>query len=163
MTGRVKARCDTVLVRIGRWMVRRLTAPVTDLPACASSDFQTLQQTLRVGDVVLVEGREYISTAIKYLTQIGLVSCCPVRRRSEVGDGRAGWSALVEVTLGEGFIAVPLSNYCLYNLRICRPHRLSLSDRERVASFMMGRIATRCDHCNIVDLARYLFVTPVPP
>ena len=163
MTGRVKAGCDTVLDRVGRWMARRLTTPVEDLPVCAPSDLQTLQQTLRVGDVVLVEGREYISSAIKYLTQSTWSHAALFVGDLMPGDGRAERLRLVEVTLGEGCIAVPLSKYCLYNLRICRPHRLSLCDRKRVASFMINRIGTRYDHRNIVDLARYFFPTPPVP
>jgi hypothetical protein len=70
---------------------------------------------------------------------------------------------LVEVTLEEGCVAVPLSKYANFNTRICRPVGLTDSDRKAVVDFMIGSIGLRYDHKNIVDLARYLLPTPPVP
>jgi hypothetical protein len=159
----LKAECDTMLDRLGRRMAERLNAPITELPSCAPSDFRRLQKTLRVGDVVLVEGREHISTAIKYLTQ-STWSHAALFVGDLMPSTRAGKRLhLVEVNLGEGCVAVPLSKYCRYNIRICRPSGLKPADRRAVAAFMIERIGTRYDPRNIIDLARYFLPTPPVP
>jgi hypothetical protein len=65
----IKTACDAVLERIGRHFARKLNQPVSGYKPYTPSDFATLCQTLEVGDVLLVEGGERISGAIKYLTQ----------------------------------------------------------------------------------------------
>jgi hypothetical protein len=70
---------------------------------------------------------------------------------------------LIEVNIGTGCIAVPLSKYQTYNTRICRPIGLTFEDRRKVIQFMVDHLGLKYDMRNIVDLARYLLPTlPVP-
>jgi hypothetical protein len=68
---------------------------------------------------------------------------------------------LVEVEVEEGCIAVPLSKYARFNIRICRPIGLTPEDRAAVVDFMVKRIGLKYDMRNLVDLMRYLL--PFPP
>lgn len=143
-------------------MAMRLRAECADCRPYTPSDPLTLYRSLKVGDVLLVEGSSRISSAIKYLTQstwshatlyVGDSLPPPVD-----GSERA---RLVEVNVGEGCIAAPLSKYARHNTRICRAISLSDDDRQAVARFMIARLGMRYDMRNILDLVRYFF--PAPP
>lgn len=150
--------------RIGRRLADKLNRPSSGYQPYTPSDFETLCRVLRPGDVLLVEGRERISVAIKYLTQstwshaaiyVGDVLAPPL-------DGGER-PRLVEVNLGDGCVASPLSKYTSYNTRICRPVGLNAAETEQVVGFMIARIGLRYDHRNIFDLLRYFVPTPPVP
>jgi len=152
------------LDRLGQWLARVLSREIKGPPDIGYSDPQTLAAALLPGDVLLVEGRQKLSTAIKYLTQstwshsalyVGDVLPTP-----EDGGERP---SLIEVNLGEGCVAAPLSKYRYANSRICRPIGLSAKDRDAVIGFMVERIGYAYDMKNIIDLARYLLPTPPVP
>lgn len=160
----LKAACDRMLDYIGRRVARKLNAPTSGYKPYTPSDFETLCRTLRVGDVLLVEGGARISEAIKYLTQstwshaaVYVGNLAP-----EPPDGSEP-NRLVEVDLREGCISVPLSKYASYNTRICRPKGLSHADRHAVARFMLDNIGLEYDMRNIFDLVRYFVPTPPVP
>jgi hypothetical protein len=159
----LKATCDTILDRIGRHFARKLNEPSSGYKPYTPSDFATLCQTLQVGDVVLVEGRERISGAIKYLTQStwshAALYVGDMARQEAEGEPHR----LVEVDLREGCISVPLSKYSSYNTRICRPKGVSDADRHAVAQYMLDNIGLTYDLRNIFDLFRYFFPTPPVP
>jgi hypothetical protein len=159
----LKATCDTILDRIGRHFARKLNEPSSGYKPYTPSDFATLCQTLQVGDVLLVEGRERISGAIKYLTQStwshAALYVGEMARQEAEGEPHR----LVEVDLREGCISVPLSKYSSYNTRICRPKGLSDTDRHAVAQYMLDNIGLTYDLRNIFDLFRYFFPTPPVP
>ena len=69
---------------------------------------------------------------------------------------------LVEANLGEGVVGAPLSKYCRYHTRICRPIGLTADDCARVCTYAAERIGFDYDVKNIFDLLRYLFPLPVP-
>lgn len=145
--------------KIGSALGRYLESDRDAVPGYVAQDFDALCATIRVGDVLLVEGRARISTAIKYLTQSSWshAALC-------VADARdGGVCELVEVTLREGCHRLPLGRYAGFNTRICRPASLSEDERATVARFMTDRIGLRYDLRNIWDLARYLFPTPPVP
>jgi hypothetical protein len=155
---------DGILDGVGRLIAARLQVPASGYEPFTPSDPETLRQTLRPADVLLVEGNQKIATAIKYLTQstwshaaiyVGAV------------PGAAGSSeeplSLIEANLGEGVVAVPLSKYASFNTRVCRPVGLSETDQQRVVRFVLERVGYRYDTRNIVDLVRYLFPTPPVP
>jgi hypothetical protein len=60
---------DTVLDIIGRRIAERLEVPAAGYEPFSPSDAETLRRTLQPADVLLVEGRQKLATAIKYLTQ----------------------------------------------------------------------------------------------
>jgi len=155
---------EVLLDRIGRALARFLEREPERRFVFGPSDRNTLLRVMRPGDVLLVEGRAKLSTAIKYLTQstwshsaLYVGDALP-----EPGDG-AERARLIEVILGEGCIAVPLSKYENQNTRICRPVGLTPEDRASIVAFMIDRLGTKYDMKNIFDLARYLLPTvPVP-
>ncbi len=155
---------DTALDRAGRWLARRLNQPSAGYCPFTPSDYDSLCRTLEPGDVLLVEGRERISNAIKYLTQStwshAAVFVGDRMPRPEDGSERP---RLIEVTLEAGCEAVPLSKYARHNTRICRPRGLTRAERAQVVEFMVARIGLRYDLRNILDLLRYFLPTPPVP
>jgi hypothetical protein len=163
MIASFKNTCDTMLDRIGHWMARRLHAPTPGYQPYALSDHDKLCQTLRIGDVVLVEGRQNVSVAIKYLTQSTWSHAALYVGNMASLSADDELPRLIEVELAEGCVAVPLSKCRDHNIRICRPRGLPRADRLAVARFMVERIGMRYDFRNILDLARYFLPTPPVP
>lgn len=164
MTSTLGKAVDGMLDRLGRRLARKLNSESSGYKPFTPSDFATLCRTLHPGDVLLIEGRERISNAIKYLTQstwshaaLYVGDALP----EPVGGGER--LRLIEVNLGEGCVAVPLSKYASYNTRICRPAGLSREECGRVTGFMLGQLGLKYDLRNIFDLLRYFFPTPPVP
>lgn len=156
--------CDSALDAVGRQLARLLTRPRTGDASSSPSNFDAVSRTLEPGDVLLVEGRGKISTAIKYLTQSTWSHAALCVGKPMLGAPEAGRDhCLVEVDLGQGCILVPLSKYAGDNMRICRPVGLSAAERSEVVGFMTQRIGTCYDLRNIFDLARYFLPTPPVP
>ena len=152
---------DTVLDFFGRRIAERLEVPVIGCEPFAPSDPETLSRTLRPADVLLVEGRQKLGTAIKYLTQStwSHAALYAGNLLPESGDG----CLLIEANLGEGVVAVPLRKYCCFNTRICRPVGLTEEERKQVVGFAAARLGQKYDTRHVLDLARYLFPTPPVP
>lgn len=123
------------------------------------SDPARLRASLQPADVLLVEGNQRISAAIKYLTQ-STWSHAALYAGPALAEGEG---ELIEADLSNGVIAVPLGKYAGLNTRICRPLGLTAADRERVIAFAVERLGMAYDLRNAVDLARYLFPTPPVP
>lgn len=164
MVETAKAQRDTFLDRLGRFLADRLQDESSGYQPYTPSDPETLRRALQPGDVLLVEGNQKVSGAIKYLTQstwshaaLYVGDALP-----EPGDGSER-KRLIEVNLGEGCVAVPLSKYRTYNTRICRASGLMPDDREAVVGFMVERIGHRYDLKHIFDLLRYFLPTPPIP
>lgn len=159
---------DTAIDRTLDWFGRRLSSklrsPSTGYRPYTPSDYETLCRVLRRGDVLLVEGNERISAAIKYLTQSTWSHAAMF-----VGDalpepeGGGERPRLIEVNLGEGCVAAPLSKYRHHNTRISRAAGLSDADRAALVGFMRARLGLRYDMRNVFDLARYFLPTPPVP
>jgi hypothetical protein len=148
---------------IGRLIAHYLQKPVHGFEPFTPSAPEALRQSLRPGDVLLVEGNYNISGVIKYLTQstwshsalyVGPVLGCAA------DDGEP--HVLVEANVGEGVVSAPLSKYFRFHTRICRPVGLTEADGERVCTYAIERIGFAYDLKNIIDLLRYLFPLPVP-
>lgn len=155
---------NETLSKIGNMLARKLVRESSGYEPYTPSDFKTLHATLKPGDVLLVEGNQHVSAAIKYLTQstwshaafyVGDVL-------PEPSDGSER-PRLIEVNLGEGCLASPLSRYESYNTRICRAVGLSDEDREKVVEFMISKIGLQYDVKNIFDMLRYFLPTPPVP
>ncbi|PZN57228.1 MAG: lipo-like protein [Proteobacteria bacterium] len=160
----MSAPADTLLDRLGRWLARRLQDESSGYEPYTPSDPATLRRVLQPGDILLVEGNQKISAAIKYLTQStwshAALYVGDALPEPEDGSERP---RLIEVTLGQGCVAVPLSRYRTYNTRICRASGLTPEDRNAVVSFMVSKIGLRYDLKNIFDLLRYFLPTPPVP
>lgn len=164
METRLGIACDTALDRIGRFLAGKLTRTSSGYRPFTPSDTNSLCQALLPGDVLLVEGSQRVSNAIKYLTQSTWSHAALF-----VGDALPAPAdgserpRLIEVNLGEGCVARPLSKYASYNTRICRAAGLTAEERAAVVRFMIDRIGLHYDLRNIIDLLRYFFPTPPVP
>ncbi len=155
---------------LGNTLARYLTKTVASYKPFSVHHHSTLASVMQPGDVLLVEGDHRISTAIKYLTQstwshaafyLGTHSHSKDTSLPE----RSGESEelLVEADLENGVITVPLSKYTRYNIRICRPHKLTEADRSTLCDYMIDSLGMQYDLKNITDLARYLLPQPPVP
>jgi hypothetical protein len=160
---------DTLLDRLGARLAARLQAQTSGYEPYTPSDQETLARTLRPGDVLLIEGNQRVSAAIKYLTQSTWSHAAffagdqmpltldqatlPVIERPQ----------LIEVNIGEGCVAVPLKKYASFNTRICRPIALTPDDRTALVGFMISRLGMKYDLKNILDMLRYFMPTPPVP
>lgn len=153
---------ESFLDRAGRWLSHILTTESTGYRPYTPSDPETLRATLRPGDVLLVEGNQRLSAAIKYLTQSTWSHAALYVGDRFTEAGRTD-DVLVEVTVEEGCIASPLSKYSSHNTRICRPIGLTDADRREIIDFMVDAIGLRYDLKNVVDLVRYLLPNPPVP
>jgi hypothetical protein len=155
---------DTLADRLGRHLARKLDEPAPGARPFTHANVAALRRTLQPGDVLLVEGNTRASVAIKYLTMstwshAALYVGNAVGRVSPYGEPLS----LIEVNLGEGCVAAPLSKYEHYNTRICRASDLAPQDRARVVDFMISSLGTRYDMKNITDLLRFFLPTPPVP
>jgi len=149
---------------IGRALAAFLEKPLSLAPPFALTDPAMLLACLRPGDVLLVEGNNRISLAIKYLTQSSW-SHAALYVGDAVSHLRPGMpaGALIEADLRRGVIAVPLAKYTMFNTRICRPVQLTDEDRHAVVDFMVRSLGKRYDLKNIFDLMRFLLPQPPVP
>jgi hypothetical protein len=144
---------------LGRLIVRFLTEPNASCAPGMPTNINALEQTARAGDVLLVEGRERISGAIKYLTQStwSHAALC-------VGqDEETGAMQFVETDVAHGVRLVTADHYKAYHMRLCRPIGLSETEIATVCDAARARIGDTYDVRNVIDLARYLFPTPPVP
>ena len=161
----MKATLGRIRNQIGDWLIGYLTRPTPGYFCYAPNCAAHLREVIRCGDVLLVEGNQRFSTAVKYLTQSSW-SHSALYVGDELAPGRASNGEpldLVEADLGRGVTAVPLSKYDCFHTRICRPAGLSAADCRRVAQFMLDSIGLEYDLKNVIDLARYLLPTPPVP
>lgn len=155
---------DRQLDRLGHRLASKLKQPSSGYQPYTPSDFPTLCRILRPGDILLIEGGERISTAIKYLTQSTWSHAAMyVGDHLPAAGARPEPHHLVEVNLGEGCVSAPLSKYASYNTRICRPVGLTEAECAKVTAFMIERIGLKYDLRNIFDLLRYFLPTPPVP
>lgn len=150
------------LDKFGNWLAKILQKESSGYRPFTPSDPETLERTLRPGDILLIEGNQKIAVAIKYLTQ-STWSHAALYVGDAIMSAKKNYDGphLIESNLGEGCVAVPLSKYETYNTRICRAVNLTNADQKKVVQFMIDHLGTLYDTRNIIDLARYLF--PMPP
>src|SRR5437764_2205002 len=153
---------------------RVLTKPRGNYNRILSTDLETLRQTVRKGDVILVDGDQRVSEVIKYLTQsswshvalyVGdeLLQRFPTRREELVRANGQDAQHLIVEALQEGVVASPLSKYAAFNLRVCRPHGLQRDDLQRVLNEVIAQLGSSYDLKNLLDLARYFFPVSLIP
>ena len=115
------------------WFIRQITRPRHNYRRFLYNDPQKLKATIAPGDVLLVDGDQRVSQAVKYLTQSSwshsalFIGDALLRRDpSTAADmrkrfGREARYLIVEALVAEGVIVSPLVKYIDYNIRICRP------------------------------------------
>lgn len=152
-----------VLDRFGQAIARYLEKPAAGYEPFTPSDPDALRQSLRPGDVLLVEGNNHIAGVIKYLTQStwshSALHVGPIEG-VRTADGEP--HVLIEANVGEGVCSAPLSKYYQFHTRICRPVGLTEEDVKRVCRYAIERIGFDYDLKNILDLMRFMFPLPAP-
>ncbi len=150
--------------KIGRRLARYLSRPRESSAELSTSRPGDLAETLKPGDVLLIDGNSTFSVAVKYLTQSSWSHAAlyigDILGKPEPGEEPL---TLLEVDVNKGVQAVPLSYYAEYHTRICRPVGLSRKQIRQVVEFAVARIDQKYDLKNIFDLARYLIPTPMVP
>ena len=153
---------------LSRAMVEYLLGTVSNYQRRVPNNLARLAQTLRPGDVLLVEGNARISQIIMYMTQSSWSHAAmylgdallrwggPEADRALEAFGPEASQLLIESDLKTGVAVIPLSHYLEQNLRICRPQGLRPESLDRVLVEMFQHLGVRYDHRNTLDLARYL-------
>ncbi|MEZ4741426.1 MAG: lipo-like protein [Bdellovibrionota bacterium] len=148
------------VLKIGSWCCRFLSKYLlkylgAECSSCAppTHSFELLEKTVRPFDVILVEGKQRYSAAIKYLTQSNWSHAAVY-----IGDG-----VIIEAEVDSGVIKSPLNKYRGYHTRICRPISITADDQIILLDFLKSQIGYQYDLKNIFDLARYLLPTPPVP
>lgn len=155
---------NLTLGKIGAFLASRLAKESSGYKPYTPSDQDTLRKNLQPGDILLVEGNQFVSGAIKYLTQSTWSHAAfyvgDILPKPKDGSERP---TLIEVNVGTGCTAVKLSKYEKFNTRICRPVGLSKKDKKTTIDFMISKIGLQYDLKNIFDLLRYFIPTPPVP
>jgi Permuted papain-like amidase enzyme, YaeF/YiiX, C92 family len=145
---------------VGR-LIARFRKPANHCEPFPPNDPADLRDTLRPGDILLVEGKGRLSGGIKYLTQSSWSHAAlyvgPMAGAAT--DGKP--HVLIEANIDEGVVSAPLSKYQHCRTRICRPVGLSKADCETVCRYAVERIGLGYDFKNIVGLMRYLLPWPM--
>ncbi len=145
-------------------LAKYLTKTITTYRPFSVHRSNELAAIMQPGDILLVEGDQRVSSAIKYLTQSTWSHAAfYIDTMPEGVEGYKGEQLLIEADLENGVIAVPLSKYSKHNIRICRPLNLSDQDRTKLCDFMASSLGMEYDLKNITDLLRYLMPNPPVP
>jgi len=150
------------------WMVGVLTRPRRVYHRYVENDLVRLNRHVRKADVILIDGDQRVSQAIKTLTTSSWSHNCvyigdeilrrdhPLKREVEERFGREARHLVIEALVDRGVILSPLSKYANFNIRICRAHRLRPEDAQIVLDDLISKIGLKYDIKNFTDLARYL-------
>jgi hypothetical protein len=153
-----------ILRFFGRIIIRYLEKPILNYRSYQFLPLAELEANLQPGDVLLVEGNQRVSSAIKYLTQSTWSHAAfYVGREAGLRDKHGHIASLVEADLSEGVIAASLTKYLGYNTRICRPVLITEADRDMVTGYIIDALGQSYDVKNVIDLARYLLPQPPVP
>ena len=149
---------------LGQALARYLMQPHAHQQVGMPAHRHALAQSLRPGDVLLVEGNSRVSTAIKYLTQ-STWSHAAFFVGPQLGgvDAQGQPYLLIEADMLEGVCKRPLSHYHGYPTRICRPVGLGEADLQRLLNEVTSKLGGQYDLKNMLDLARYLLPVPLLP
>ena len=129
------------LKSLGRMLLRRMESKTRPYEKRIVNNMTNLKKVIRVGDVMLVEGRSEVSRIIQVLTQSSWSHIAMFVGDKLIDGGNhiptdpnTGLDpadrdhALIEADAGNGVIAVPLDKYRDYNIRICRPQILIIPE-----------------------------------
>ena len=158
------------VLRVGsKLLAKYLTKTVSSYQPFSVHRTASLAAIMQPGDILLVEGDQRISSAIKYLTQSTwshaafYIDKMPHRTEADTTEAGSDNNLLIEADLENGVITVPLAKYSKNNIRICRPLNLTDSDLDKLCLYMTNGIGMKYDLKNITDLMRYLLPNPPVP
>lgn len=150
-----------ILQSLGRALTAYLTAPSRAPYTNTPTSEQALSRVLKPGDILLVEGRQRISAAIKYLTNSTWSHAALCIEAASASMDRS--ARFVEADASCGVRVVSSSAYAGLHARICRPVGLRESEIEALIGFALDHVGDEYDLVNVIDLARYLLPTPPVP
>lgn len=152
-----------MLNALGRRLAAYLCAPAHVHSAAPATPLHLLLASLKIADVILVEGNDRFSIAIKYLTQ-STWSHAAMFVGTHIRPGQsAPEPCFIEANVLDGVRIVGVEAFAGSHLRICRAIGLNDDARMRVAAHMFDHLGDQYDLRNIFDLARYLIPTPPVP
>ena len=154
---------NRLTLSLGTWLATYLTKEVQVGSTAPPSDPLHLQATLRPGDVLLVEGRTRISSAIKYLTQSTWSHAALFIGSDYLGDRAPEDHCLIEADTIRGVCSSSLDRFVHLHTRICRPVGLNQAECEHVIEYAISQLGHQYDLRNVFDLVRYLLPTPPIP
>lgn len=150
------------------WFLRLIASPRKHYQRFVYNNPERLKVRIQAGDVLLVDGDQRVSQAVKYLTQSSwshsalFIGDALLRRDPETRTqtlrrfGREAKYLIVEALVEEGVVVSPLMKYIDFNIRICRPVGLEPEDLEVILDYVISRIGFTYDRRNFLDLMRYL-------
>jgi hypothetical protein len=152
---------------LGGWFVDYITRPREEYRRWFFNDPVRLKSRIRPGDVVLVDGDQRVSQAVKYLTMspwshsaiyVGSALLRDPGTRKEIRRvfGAESRYLVAEALVDRGVVVSPLVKYIDFNIRVCRPVGLSREQIESVVDYVLSRVGATYDQRNIRDLFRYL-------
>ena len=146
---------------IGQRILRYLNVPSRRYAPFFAPPLDVLRQSLRPGDILLIEGNTRLSTVIKFLTQSTWSHAALYVGDGEKGNAGGEPNDLLEAYSDVGVVLAPLSKYEEFNTRICRPVGVTDEERQKIIAYALRHVGMQYDNKQIFDLARYLF--PYPP
>ena len=159
---------------LAEWFVREITRSRREYRRYVFNDEKRLKSRIRPGDVVLVDGDQRVSQAIKYMTMspwshsalyVGSALMREPTKRKEIRQrfGREARYLIVEALIDGGVVVSPLVKYIDFNLRICRPIGLAPEQLETLVQHVLSRVGFTYDRRNVFDLFRYLLPFQLVP
>ena len=166
MSHKTEKRSGKIIEHLAGYLLKRMEMPILSYEKRIINNIANLYREIRVGDVVLVEGRSRISRVIQLFTKSSW-SHSAFYIGDRLKDSRAeGWKnelygadetdlrhMLIEANAENGVTAVPLNKYKDQNIRICRPFGISREDLKTVTDDIVDNLGKHYDHENLVDLA----------
>lgn len=146
---------------LGQRLARYLSKQRLGTPSIALCQPETLRNSLRKGDVLLVEGNTRFSLAIQYLTQSNWShSALCIKDPTDCAPDEP---CLVEADILEGVRLLTLDKYSLIPTRICRPVGLHDDEVNQVINLILNKLGYQYDLQKVSDLVRYLMPKPPVP
>lgn len=150
------------------WIISVVTKPRRVYRRYGSNDVANLKKHVRKCDVILVDGDQRVSQAIKTLTMSSWSHNCvyigdelvrrnhPMRDEVERRFGKEARHLVIEALVSTGVVVSPLIKYLDFNLRVCRAFGLRGDDAQTILDDLISQIGNRYDVKNFTDLMRYL-------
>ena len=117
-----------------------------------------IKSALKPGDVILIEGRSRVSSAIQFITSSNWSHAAIF-----IGKAASFSYCLIEVKAVDGCKYTDIDVYRHHNLRICRPIFLNNKKKNILIDYLIKKIGSKYDLKNIFDLVRFVYPNPPVP
>lgn len=157
-------------------MINWLMTDNDNFKTSTGSDFMRLEEKVRIGDVLLIQGRSRVSRVISLMTRsIWTHSVLYIGEIQQIQNpelktllqshfsGPENTKLIIESLLDKGVIVAPLSEYKQDHIRICRPSGLPEKDTEQLVNIAARYIGKKYDAQQILDLAKFLLPWKIFP